>query len=178
MNLKSNKAITLVALIITIIILLILAGVSLTLILGDNGLINKTQSSVNAYQQAYQNEQYILNNYEDIISTIASNGINEKENLNVEVIGCNLGTSVNIASGYKYVVIANSFWGYSSNNFSVRTGLVSQTNSTILSTKASQYKQNDYGAGTCLVFAKIEDTSQNAQFIFNSSDFNIILGVK
>ena len=65
MNLKSNKAITLVALIITIIILLILAGVSLSMILGENGLINKAQSSVNAYQQASLNEQNLLQSIED-----------------------------------------------------------------------------------------------------------------
>ncbi len=65
MNLKSNKAITLVALIITIIILLILAGVSLSMILGENGLINKAQSSVNAYQQAAINEQNLLKSIED-----------------------------------------------------------------------------------------------------------------
>ena len=65
MNLKSNKAITLVALIITIIILLILAGVSLSMILGENGLINKAQSSVNAYQQAALNEQNLLQSIED-----------------------------------------------------------------------------------------------------------------
>ena len=65
MNLKSNKAITLVALIITIIILLILAGVSLSMILGDNGLINKAKSSVNAYQQAALNEQNLLQSIED-----------------------------------------------------------------------------------------------------------------
>ncbi len=65
MNLRSNKAITLVALIITIIILLILAGVSLSMILGENGLINKAQSSVNAYQQAAINEQNLLNSIED-----------------------------------------------------------------------------------------------------------------
>ena len=68
MNLRSNKAITLVALIITIIILLILAGVSLSMILGENGLINKAQSSVNAYQQAAINEQNLLKSIEDYMS--------------------------------------------------------------------------------------------------------------
>ena len=65
MNLKSDKAITLVALIITIIILLILAGVSLSMVLGDNGLINKAQSSVDKYQQSANNEQAMLNSIED-----------------------------------------------------------------------------------------------------------------
>ena len=65
MNLKSNKAITLVALIITIIILLILAGVSLSMVLGENGLINKAQSSVNKYQDSSENEQNLLNQIEE-----------------------------------------------------------------------------------------------------------------
>ena len=65
MKLKSNKAITLVALIITIIVLLILAGVSLSMVLGENGLINKTQSSVDKYQESYVNEQNLLNKVEE-----------------------------------------------------------------------------------------------------------------
>ena len=64
MNLKSNKAITLVALIITIIILLILAGVSLSMVLGDNGLINKAQKSVNTYDNSAKNENAMLFNIE------------------------------------------------------------------------------------------------------------------
>ena len=67
MNLKSNKAITLVALIITIIILLILAGVSLSMVLGENGLINKAQSSVDKYKESSENEQVFLNNVEEYI---------------------------------------------------------------------------------------------------------------
>ncbi len=69
MNLKSNKAITLVALIITIIILLILAGVTLSMVLGDNGLINKAQSSVDKYQESATNEQTLLNSIEEYIDS-------------------------------------------------------------------------------------------------------------
>ena len=67
MNLRSNKAITLVALIITIIILLILPGVSLSMVLGENGLINKAQAGVNKYQESSKNEQDFLNKVEDYI---------------------------------------------------------------------------------------------------------------
>ena len=74
MNLKSSKAITLVALIITIIILLILAGVSLSMILGDNGLINKAQSSVNEYQKAAQKEQNLLNDIEAYMGSYGLQG--------------------------------------------------------------------------------------------------------
>lgn len=40
----SNAAITLIALIITIIVLLILSAVSLNMILGDNGIIKKARN--------------------------------------------------------------------------------------------------------------------------------------
>ena len=79
MNLKSNKAITLVALIITIIILLILAGVTLSMVLGDNGLINKAQSSVDKYQQSANNEQDFLNAIEEYIDLKAENIVTAKE---------------------------------------------------------------------------------------------------
>lgn len=40
---KQEKGITLVALVITIIVLLILAGVSISLVIGDNGVLTKAQ---------------------------------------------------------------------------------------------------------------------------------------
>jgi len=44
-DLKSNKAITLIALVITIIVLLILAGVTVATLTGDNRIINKSRRS-------------------------------------------------------------------------------------------------------------------------------------
>ena len=79
MNLKSNKAITLVALIITIIILLILAGVSLSMVLGENGLINKAQSSVDKYKESSKNEQELLNKVEDYFNKLEKNESNKVE---------------------------------------------------------------------------------------------------
>ena len=79
MKMKSNKAITLVALIITIIVLLILAGVTLNMVLGDNGLINKAQSSVDKYQQSANNEQDFLNAIEEYIDLKAENIVTAKE---------------------------------------------------------------------------------------------------
>lgn len=48
--LKSNKAITLIMLIITIIVMLILVAVTVNTILGENGLINKSKVSVSKYE--------------------------------------------------------------------------------------------------------------------------------
>ena len=44
---ERNKGITLLALIITVIVLLILAGISITALTGENGLITKTISAKN-----------------------------------------------------------------------------------------------------------------------------------
>ena len=42
---KNNKGITLIALVITIIVLLILAGISIAMLTGDNGLLTKANSA-------------------------------------------------------------------------------------------------------------------------------------
>ena len=61
-----NKGITLVALIITIIILLILAGVSLSFIF-DGGILDKAQIAVNEYENASKKEQELLNKIDEYL---------------------------------------------------------------------------------------------------------------
>ncbi len=46
MNIRKSKGITLISLVITIIILIILAGVSINLVLGENGLFNMAKNAV------------------------------------------------------------------------------------------------------------------------------------
>lgn len=48
MNFIKEKGVTLIALVVTIAVLLILAGISTKLIIGDNGLIKKAQNVENA----------------------------------------------------------------------------------------------------------------------------------
>jgi type II secretory pathway pseudopilin PulG len=61
-KISSKKGITLIALIITIIIMLILAGVSLNAILGDNGIITKAQEAKISYEDSawYETAEQIL----------------------------------------------------------------------------------------------------------------------
>lgn len=54
-TLKSNIAITLISLIITVILLLILSGITIGLLL-NNGLISKTQIATNTYAESAHNE--------------------------------------------------------------------------------------------------------------------------
>lgn len=53
---KKNKGITLIALVITIILLLILTGVILNLALGNEGLLQLAKNAKNEYQNAEKNE--------------------------------------------------------------------------------------------------------------------------
>ena len=57
-----QSGITLVALVVTIVVLLILAGVSISLVLGNNGLISKAKEARNAYEQDGINTQTALDN--------------------------------------------------------------------------------------------------------------------
>ena len=75
---KNQKGITLIALVITIIVLLILAGVSIAMLTGDNGLLGKAKSSgaenaiaeakeavgmaVNQLTADYFDQKYVKNN--------------------------------------------------------------------------------------------------------------------
>ena len=58
--LKNNKGITLIALVITIIVLLILAGVSIALVTGDNGLLKQATRAGAETQVAEAREMAIM----------------------------------------------------------------------------------------------------------------------
>ena len=49
---RKSRGITLVALVVTIIVLLILAGVTITSLLGDEGIISKAQQAANATKKS------------------------------------------------------------------------------------------------------------------------------
>ena len=59
--LKNKKGITLVALVVTIVVLLILAGVSINLVLGDNGIIAKAKEAQRKSAEATQNDLIGMN---------------------------------------------------------------------------------------------------------------------
>ena len=59
---KSEKAITLIALVITIVVLIILAGVTISLNLGENGIFNKAKQARENYMIATNEEKSLLAN--------------------------------------------------------------------------------------------------------------------
>ncbi len=64
---KQEKGITLIALVVTIVVLLILAGVSLSLVLNNNGVISRAKEAKNRYAEAQTNEEKQLNEVSDWI---------------------------------------------------------------------------------------------------------------
>ena len=61
MKTKEMKGITLVALVVTIVVLLIFAGVSINLVLGDNGIIVKAKEAQRKSAEASQNDLISMN---------------------------------------------------------------------------------------------------------------------
>ena len=75
---KENEGITLVALVVTIVVLLILVGISLNLVLGQNGIISRAQDARNQTAEGQVNTEKAVNaltdKMEDLISENENSG--------------------------------------------------------------------------------------------------------
>jgi len=78
---KESKGITLIALVVTIIVLIILAGISINLILGDNGIITKAKETKETYIKAEIKEKIQL-----ALAEIQIEAFKEQVNLTLEDI--------------------------------------------------------------------------------------------
>ena len=67
---KKESGITLVALVVTIIVLLILAGVAISLTLGQNGIFTRAQNAANTWGNATQNESSEMNSFENTFDNV------------------------------------------------------------------------------------------------------------
>ncbi len=106
MKKQGNKGITLIALVITIIVLLILAGVSIAMLTGENGILSQAQRAKSETENAQANEESILDNYAQYIEGSTNGGTlttvtgNETENTKVQD---SLGNTVWVPAGFKVV---------------------------------------------------------------------------
>ena len=71
---STEKGITLVALVVTIVVLLILAGVSLNLVIGSDGIMKRAKEAKERYGQASKNEQKDLDTVEDYMNKMTGEG--------------------------------------------------------------------------------------------------------
>ena len=72
-TLRRNKGITLIALVVTIIVLLILAGISIAMLTGQNGILNRAAEAKEKTRGAQEDENEKLQGYEKIINQYTGN---------------------------------------------------------------------------------------------------------
>ena len=79
---REEQGITLIALVITIIVLLILAGVSIAMLTGENGILSQAQRAKEETEKAQKEEQNILDSYEDYMNGTTGGQWNEEKGVN------------------------------------------------------------------------------------------------
>lgn len=67
---KKEKGITLVALVVTIVVLLILAGVSLSLVISNQGILTRSKAAATNYTNAAAEEKAVLQNVETYMNNL------------------------------------------------------------------------------------------------------------
>ena len=110
-KLKETKGITLIALVVTIVVLLILSGVSINLILDNNGVIENAKEAKNQYEQAQTEEDSKLSD----LSSIMKNKLDANRG---NSSNSNAGASTVTVSGFEAPDSMLSEYNYS---FSVTT---------------------------------------------------------
>ena len=80
---KKAQGITLIALVVTIVVLLILAGITISLVFSENGIVAKAQEAANKTKEAAINEQAQMNELadylENMLNGISGNGTTPEE---------------------------------------------------------------------------------------------------
>ena len=77
-NYSKQRGITLIALVVTIVVLLILAGVSINAVFGQDGIIQKAKDAQNKMDQATQNDLDGLNDLDKLISSLTDKTTEDK----------------------------------------------------------------------------------------------------
>ena len=103
-NLKNSKGITLIALVVTVIVLIILAGISISLVLGENGIITKARDARKNTDVSNEKEQIKL----QVMGSINENGLinakSVKDNINNHIAGASATTTIS-DSGDEFPII-------------------------------------------------------------------------
>ena len=124
-NKMYEKGITLIALVITIVVLLILAAVSLNLIIGNEGILTRSKEAVDKYGKQAENEQQGLNNVETWLGEQFGDGTGSGEDKGVIKVPVNTKAKSNgtidgkepninnpiIPKGYTPINAGSATWG-------------------------------------------------------------------
>ena len=101
--------------VVTIIVLLILAGVAISLTIGQNGIFARAQNAVNIYEQAAENEQSALEDFATTIDKATGNYVANREGLQVgQYVEYVPDTYVNPTDSSSNYTLSTDVSGYSS----------------------------------------------------------------
>ena len=126
---KNNNGITIVALVVTIVVLLILAGVSINLVLGNNGVISKAKEAETKSGEASENDLNGMNRLIDKMESLLGGDIEPETIPYLPSDDFHYDTSTSVDTGlviadtdeneYVWVVVPKSLYNnttYNSNN--------------------------------------------------------------
>ena len=109
---KKNSGITLIALVVTIVVLIILATVSILAVFGDNGIIARAQTAKDTHEKGKADETNTLDDYTSYIgnyldgkggSDTSKNPTENWDLTKVTIIDGGNGTKVPLPNGFHYV---------------------------------------------------------------------------
>ena len=139
-----NKGITLVALVVTIIVLIILAGVSISLVLGQDGVVQKAKAGRDNYAEAARLENEQLANVDAFSMNIGevtppiepvTGTITNMTNGEIEISATvNLGGDIDVAKT-KYVFTTNNTALGTTDETLYKDGTLQQASGTVKATK-------------------------------------------
>ena len=146
-SLKTNKGITLVALVVTIIVLILLAAVSINLVLGENGILTKAQEGAQNYMVASNTEQQEMENAVKFMNGDNTPDDEGKETLVSQITAANYGDSVAYSVKVGDVTLDNwkIFYNDPKTNNVIMIYNDYLPNSTGLATGAGLVTSGDYG---------------------------------
>lgn len=153
--LTRQKGITLIVLVITIIILLILAGVTINMALGDNGLFSKSKEAVQKYKDADEKEAIqlalatgeILKNLDAEESDSIGIKLYDKTVENGSkwnIIVMNDGSKKTYGTGYTFLEKGSELPGYGKIN---KAWLISDSTSEMIELEDNEYTNLSFGEG-------------------------------
>ena len=160
MKLQKDKGITLIALIVTIIILLILASVSIVMLTGENSILKQAQRAKTETENKQKEEESILSEYESKINQyknidwnkVLANAEKHPEQKESNVVGVGTdGNAVNMDK-WEFTLLDDGTFGLNDEESLATTG-----------TRTSGYKgkiQNGEIEGTIPKYIKISDSDE------------------
>ena len=178
---RSDKAITLIALIVTIIVLLILAGVTISLAVNNQGVFNKAKTAERAYKNAEANEQVGLDEADKEIAKYmpkgTSGGGSESGGGNSGSVTTGKGTTLPSSSFPKISVSGLKYADLDGDGTAdgiIVADISKDSTDTTTYKGGNPYKGNSWGYTT--VTSGLKEYSENTSYKYTNADGSTVDG--